>query len=300
MADPQPLIIEVALNGATTKNRNPRVPRSPTEVAEDGLRCLAAGAAIVHNHNDEAVVGGPTGVHSPLPYLEAWRAILAERPDALLYPTMASGGAHTTIEERYAHIPALAEAGVMRIGLVDPGCVNVGGCDHEGLPINADLTYVNTFRDARYMFETCERLQLGPSISNFEPGFVRVAMRYARAGRMPKGALVKFYFGGDSQNFGLPPTEKCLDAYLEMIEGSGLPWSVAVLGGDVVACGMAKRAIERGGHVRVGLEDYAGARIPGNEELVREVAALATSLGRPVATCDEAAAILGLPRPRPA
>ena len=161
MTEPPPVIIEVALNGATTKNRNPNVPRSPSEVAEDGLRCLEAGAAIVHNHNDEPVVGGRSGVHSPEPYLEAWRAILANRPDALLYPTMASGGAYTTIEERYAHIPALAEAGVLRIGLADPGCVNIGPCDAEGLPINADLTYVNTFRDARYMFETCERYQLG-------------------------------------------------------------------------------------------------------------------------------------------
>ena len=300
MADHNPLIIEAAINGATTKNRNPNVPRSPQEVAQGGLRCFEAGAAIVHNHNDEAVVGGRSGVHSPLPYLEAWRAILAQRPDALLYPTMASGGAYTTIEERYGHIPALAEAGVLRIGLVDPGCVNVGPCDSEGLPINADLTYVNTFRDARYMFQTCEQYRLGPSISNFEPGFVRVAMRYARAGRMPAGALVKFYFGGESQNFGLPPTEKCLEAYIEMVAESGLPWSVAVLGGDVVACGMARLAIERGGHVRVGLEDYAGPRTPGNAELVWEVAALATSMGRKVATCDEAAEILGLPRPAPA
>jgi 3-keto-5-aminohexanoate cleavage enzyme len=30
---------------------------------------------------------------------------------------------------------------------------------------------------------------------------------------------------------------------------------VAVLGGDVVACGLAEQAIRRGGHVRVGLED---------------------------------------------
>lgn len=296
MSEPTPLIVEAAINGATTRNRNPNVPRSPAEVAEDGLRCFEAGAAIVHNHNDEPVVGGSSGVHSPQPYIEAWRAILAERPDALLYPTMASGGAYTTIEERYAHIPALAEAGVLRIGLVDPGCVNVGPCDSEGLPINADLTYVNTFRDARYMFATCEQYQLGPSISNFEPGFVRVAMRYSRAGRMPKGALVKFYFGGESQNFGLPPTEKCLEAYIEMVAESGLPWSVAVLGGDVVACGMARLAIERGGHVRVGLEDYAGTRTPRNAELVRELVELAAGMGRPVASCDEAAAILGLPR----
>jgi uncharacterized protein (DUF849 family) len=292
-----PLIIEAAINGATPKSRNPNSPRTPAEIAETGLACLEAGAAIVHNHNDEGLLGGGDGSHSPLPYIEAWRAILRERPDALMYPTMGGGGPHTNIETRYAHIPALAEAGVMRVGLVDPGSVNIGPGDADGLPANVDSTYINTFRDARHMFAECERLRLGPSISCFEPGFVRVAVRYAKAGRMPAGALVKLYFGG-AAGFGHSPTAKALAAYQEMLEGTGLPWSVAVLGGDCVASGIARLAIEQGGHVRVGLEDYAGPGQPDNVTLVRQVVQLAEQCGRPVATCDEAAAILGLPRGR--
>jgi uncharacterized protein (DUF849 family) len=46
--------------------------------------------------------------------------------------------------------------------------------------------------------------------------------------------------------------------------------------------------------VRVGLEDHAGERTPGNVDLVREVAALAAEVGRPVATPAEAAALLGV------
>ena len=83
-----PVIIEAAINGGTPKARNRNVPRTPAEVAEDGLRCFAAGAAIVHNHNDEPVVGGARGIHRPEPYIEAWRAILRERPDELLYPLL--------------------------------------------------------------------------------------------------------------------------------------------------------------------------------------------------------------------
>lgn len=290
---PDALIIEAALNGGTPKSRNPNVPRTPAEVAADGLRCLDAGAAIVHNHNDEPVVGGTSGVHEAGPYLEAWRAILAERPDAILYPTMASGGPHTTIEERYGHIPELAEAGVLRVGLVDPGSVNVGGRDASGLP--AGGTYLNSLADARHMFATCTAHGLAPSVSIFEPGFLRTALAYHQAGKMPPGALIKLYFGGENSAFGLPPTLPGLEAYLDMLAGSGLPWSVAVLGGDVLGCGMAKLAIERGGHVRVGLEDYAGPRQPSNTELVEELAALAKELGRATATCAEAAAILGIP-----
>jgi uncharacterized protein (DUF849 family) len=48
----QPVIIEVAINGATTKEHNPNVPRTPDEIATDALACLEAGGAIIHNHID--------------------------------------------------------------------------------------------------------------------------------------------------------------------------------------------------------------------------------------------------------
>ncbi|MBK6318647.1 MAG: 3-keto-5-aminohexanoate cleavage protein [Dehalococcoidia bacterium] len=286
------VIIEAAINGGTPKARNPNVPRTPAEVAEDGLRCFAAGAAIVHNHNDEPVVGGASGVHRPEPYIEAWRAILREKPDALLYPTMASGGPHTTIEERYAHIPALARAAVCRIGLVDPGSVNVGPMDAAGLPAGAG-TYLNTFSDANHMFETCAELGLAPSVSIFEPGFLRVALAYERAGRMPEGALIKLYFG--AYNWGLPPTRPSLDAYVAMLEGTHLPWSVAVLGGDLLATPLAEYALELGGHLRVGLEDYGGPMQPSNVELIERAVALCQRKGRTVATAAEAAVLLAMP-----
>jgi uncharacterized protein (DUF849 family) len=46
----------------------------------------------------------------------------------------------------------------------------------------------------------------------------------------------------------------------------------------------------------VGLEDYAGTGQPTNEELVRDAVRLARAAGRPVATPEEAASILGLPQ----
>ena len=80
-----------------------------------------------------------------------------------------------------------------------------------------------------------------------------------------------------------------------MLDGTGLPWSVAILGGDVVGSGFARLALEKGGHVRVGLEDYAGPRQPTNVELLEELTALCDEVGRPVATAGEARALLGLP-----
>lgn len=290
-----PVIIEAAINGATPRAANPHVPRTPAEIAEDALRCLEAGAAVVHNHNDDPVIGG-SGRHATEPYAEAWRAILARRPDALLYPTMAGGGAHTHVEERYRHVVELAEAGLLGLGLVDPGSTNLGGADEEGLPRPVDAVYQNTYRDARHMIETCARLRVGVSVSTFEPGFLRVILAYHRAGRLPRGTFVKLYFGARPLSFGLPPTVPSLEAYLAMLEGTGLPWLVSALGGDVVGCGLARAALERGGHVQVGLEPFAGPRTPTNVELVEEAKALVAAVGRPLATCADAARILDLPR----
>jgi len=185
----------------------------------------------------------------------------------------------------------------------DTGSVNLGGLDEEGLPGGVDFVYVNSFADIRPKARVCERYGLAPSIAVFEPGFLRTAIAYERAGRMPPGAFVKLYFGAErgylgegkgGAAFGLPPTRRALDAYLEILEGSALPWAVAVLGGDVVESGIARLALERGGHVRGGLEDYAGPRRPANAELGREVVALAKTIGRPVADPRAAAKILGI------
>ncbi len=289
---PEPVIIEAAINGGTPKARNPNSPRTPAEIAADGLRCFAAGAAIVHNHNDEPVVGGSSWVHAPEPYIEAWRAILAEKPDALLYPTMASGGPATNIVERYGHMVALAKAGVARIGLVDPGSVNVGASDEHGIPSHGG-TYINTFEDTRHMISTCLELGLAPSLSIFEPGFLRVALAYHKNKVMPQGALIKLYFG--AANWGLPPTPASLDAYLAMLDGTGLPWSVAVLGGDLLSMPLAAYALERGGHLRVGLEDYAGPGAPSNVELIERAVELCERHGRSIASASRAADILGIP-----
>jgi uncharacterized protein (DUF849 family) len=294
-----PVIIEAAINGATPRERNPHVPRTPGEIAADALCCLAAGAAIVHNHVDDFAL---TGTAAAERYLEGWRPVMRERPDAILYPTVAVGG---SVAERFAHVPTLAESGFTRMGVLDPGSVNLGAADDDGLPGPPEFVYVNSYSDIAYVVALLARHRLGPSISIFEPGFLRTALGYHRAGRLPPGAFIKLYFGGElgylggspsGVTFGLPPIPAALEAYLEMLRGCDLPWAVAVVGGDVVGSGLARLALERGGHVRVGLEDYAGPRTPSNVELVEEIVRLAREVGRPIASTSEAARSLGLPR----
>jgi uncharacterized protein (DUF849 family) len=111
--------------------------------------------------------------------------------------------------------------------------------------------------------------------------------------------MIKLYFSTENgylgAPFGLPPTERALEAYLELLDGCDIPWAVSVVGGDLCSHPMAKLALERGGHLHLGLEFYRGDRTPTNVELVTEAATLCNELGHAVATPDEAAQILRLP-----
>jgi 3-keto-5-aminohexanoate cleavage enzyme len=281
-----PVIVEAAINGNTTKSVNPAVPRSPVEIAECALECLDRGAAIVHNHNDEPNVGGPAR-HDPAPYLEAWSEVLAHHPKALLHPTVRGRSDDAPIEDRYSHLTALHDAGMLPMASADPGIVSIG-----------PFVYGNTSSDTSYMFEWCRTRDLPVHVSVFEPGFLRVVLAHQQAGTLPRRVKVQLYFG-DAVPFGLPPTRPSLDAYLSMLEGTDLAWMAGVMGGDVVASGMAAWAIEAGGHVRVGLEDFHGHSNPSNEDLVERAAKLVRELGCEVATSEQALELLSAGRATP-
>jgi uncharacterized protein (DUF849 family) len=295
-----PVLVEAAVNGGTTRDRNPHVPISPEEIAADARGCFDAGATIVHAHNHDIRLTGAAAADA---YLEAWAPLLAERPDVLWYPTLcAAPGAAAKLE----HVELIAAQVPLRLAVVDPGSTNLGSPDADGLPEGS--VYANSYADIRTAFATCAAHRWGPQLAIYEPGFLQTVLAYQRAGQLPAGAMVKLYFGGEwgmwargrGVTFGLPPTTNALLAYLDMLGGTALPWSVSVWGGDLFATPVARLALERGGHLHVGLEEhYDPAHSPTNVELVEQAVALAADVGRPIATTEQAVSLLGLPTPAP-
>jgi 3-keto-5-aminohexanoate cleavage enzyme len=188
----RPVVIEAAINGA-----NPEAPRTPDEITRCALACFEAGAAVVHNHVDRFGSADAAAAR----YREGWDPVLAVRPDALLYPTINGIG---PVEERYSHITPLAEHGGLRIGVIDPGSVNLG----------ASFAYVNSGADIEHQWKLCDAHGLVPGMSIFEPGFLRAALSYWHAGRLPPGTMLRFYFGGREAEahggftFGLAPSTR--------------------------------------------------------------------------------------------
>ena len=110
---------------------------------------------------------------------------------------------------------------------------------------------------------------------------------------------MKFYFagggylGGGDPLWGSPPIIEALDLFLAMLGDTPVEWAVAVLGGSLLDTPIARAALERGGHLRVGIEDWDDG--PPNVEQVAAAVALCAEVGRPIATIAETEELLRLP-----
>ena len=298
MSIKRPVIIEAALNGGTTPERNIHVPISTSDLITDAMACIKAGAAVIHTHATD--VRASPHLATSL-YCEHFLPVLMRYPDALLYPTVVFDA---EIEDRVGHLPLLKEKGGLRIGLFEPGSGSFIAGDDQGMPLPVNHVYTNSPADIAYMAEICIKHGLGASMVIFEPGFLRHALAYYRAGRLPQGTFARLTFCGESSYrggnaidylSGMPATTWALDTYLNMLGDADIPWMLSVMSGDLFQGELATYALERGGHLRVGLEDYAGAGQPTNCELVKKAAALIEACGCRVATVKETSDILNLP-----
>lgn len=286
------VILEVALNGSTSPETNPTVPRAPQAIADQALACIAAGAGIVHSHPEASMTSFTQDMAA---YRAAWRPILARHPDALLYPTARLGPPDTPHEQLWEHNIELRREGLAAMSLVDPGSVNLGmRPDGRLVEPLAGRVYVNSHAATEYRLRRSAEEGLAPSISIFDPSFLRAVIGFHSRGLIPPGTMLKLYFGGD-ETFGLRPTPTALAAYMELMDGLRLPWLAAVLGGDILEGDFAEAIMAAGGHLRVGLEDFTRPSTRSNLEFVEEAAARIRASGRRTASFAETRGLLGIP-----
>ena len=175
-----PVIIECAINGVTSKATNPHVPVEPSEIAADALGCIEAGAAIIHNHIDRYGVSVEQAAER---YLEAWRPVLAARPDALLYPTV-----HFDQGSRFpTNISSRSPRPVCASGSPTPVRSTSAAPTPTAYLRDRSSTAIRSNRSGR-AFDICREAKLGPSLAIYEPGFLRATLAWWRAGRLPTGS----------------------------------------------------------------------------------------------------------------
>src|ERR1700719_7786 len=122
-----PVIITLAINGETSKKRNPHVPHKPEEIAADAVACFGAGVAVLHNHMGDINLTGPAAAER---YALAWAPIREAVPDAILCPTTQQA---PDLDERLNFLGPAKKAGARLASIARGGetCVTSG---EDGLP----------------------------------------------------------------------------------------------------------------------------------------------------------------------
>ena len=283
------IMIEAAINGNADKARNPHIAYSPEDIANDAIATCRAGAAAVHFHVREPDTG--EWVQDVGYYSEVFRRT-REQCNPILWPTFPFGDDPV---ERFAHFLELAKDPATKpdLGWADPGSVNLVSYDARTKTLSGgNFIYQNSHDANRYFLEQSRACGVRPTLQIFDPSFLRAVLVFLDQGLLTEPLLLKFYFGGPELPFGLPPSLKSLEAYLDMLQGVRCNWFAATLGGDNLP--FIPQIISLGGHVRLGLEDhhYGLEGQPTNPQLVERAVATITAMGHEVATPDEARAII--------
>lgn len=284
------LIIEVRANEYAMRDRNCDVPWTAEELGRDAEEARDAGASIIHFHARNAD-GSPT--HATSDYAAAIKAI-REASDLLVHPTLGQITVSDT-SERVRHIRELAADPLLTPDIcpIDTGSTNIDIYDQDGRAFRSgDKTYVNTTETLLGFADTFRESGVRPCLVAWGIPFLRTVDAMLEMGRLDDPAYILLYHSEGGLLGAHPATAAGLRAYLDCLPRRNLHWTVGCKGGNLFA--LAATAIQTGGHVAIGIGDYAYPEMgcPTNAELVREVVRLAKILGREIATPEETRKIL--------
>lgn len=284
--------LEVALNGPWTRRHQPRIPIAEAEIIDEAVACVQEGASIVHVHAYDPQTGRQKD--DPDIYARIIEGVRS-RVDAIVYPTVpfaaASNGPGASLaDDRFNVIEVLGRRGLLEWSVVDLGSLNFVS-EVELMSGENGFVHTNAVPEIRRNLQLAATHGFHPSYTVYEPGFLRMGALMHRAIQTLPRPVYRLMFS-DIYTFGFRPNQQCADVYLALLEqcDPGMPWMVAGLGVDIAP--LLPYALERGGHIRVGLEDLPPGATVSNVDCVRSAARLASGAGYALAGADEIRAAL--------
>ena len=273
------VIITAALTGAVTpKEKNPYIPLTPEEIAEDAYRVWKAGAAVVHLHmrNDEGI-----GCMDAEKFRKTIELIRAKKDcDVIINCTSSGDNTGTATDQtRMEHMKTLDG---IEMGSYDAGSFN-------WMPSGV---FINSPQFLEELGDVYMRRGIKPEIEIFDAGMLGVTDYFVKQGHLPTPCHFQFCLGVPG---GMPATVENLQYLVSKIP-AGSTWSAFGVGKGHLPILFAALAL--GGNVRVGLEDnvwYSKGVHASNVSLVERAVAAVKVFGKEPATPAEAREILGIP-----
>jgi 3-keto-5-aminohexanoate cleavage enzyme len=270
-----PVVIVVAPTGAeVTREHNPAVPYTPAEIAADVAACREAGAAVAHLHvrEDDGTPSARAGLFR--------QAVDGVRAACDIITMVSTGGAMgMTIDERSTGLEARPD-----MSGIETGSLNFGRDLFPTLP-----------HETEGIAARAAELGIPLEVEAFEIGHIDAAVAFARHGVLSAPLRVNIVVGCPGA---LAATSHNLIAAVAALPEDAT-WCVTAIGRHqtrMLTLGLLLGAT----CVRVGFEDNVylrrGQLAASNAELVEQVAAVARSLGREVATVEQARELLSLPQ----
>lgn len=290
MADAAPVIVTCAVTGGGDAGlAHPRLPVTPTEIAEAAVEALDAGAAVVHVHVRDPETRRAS--HRFELYAELMDRLRGCGREAIINVTASMAGQvffttegpmalapETTLSrpaERARHVLELKPD----IATLDCGSMTMG-----------DSVFVARRADLAEMARLYQAAGIKPELECFELGHLETARHLIDSGLIDAPPLVQICLG---TGYGASATPAAFEAMRASLP-QGAAW--AAFGCQDEALPIAARAVLAGGHVRVGLEDtlrFEG-EFTSNGRLVERACRLVEDFGRPVASVKQARRLLGL------
>ena len=270
------IIITVAVTGSfPTKEMNPAVPYSPEEIIDAAVACHKAGAASTHIHVRDPHTGKPEF------NIELFKQVLdGIRQQCNMIVNLTTSGyflkGPDTISKRLQTIHLKPE-----ICSFDIGSMNF-----------KDRVLINSPEWGETAAKCMQENGVKPEIEVFDVGHIYQALDLIQRGLIDEPPYFQLCMGAQG---GIEASAENLLFMKNKLPSDAL-WSVLGIGRAQLP--MIAMAILLGGNVRVGFEDNIylkkGVLAKSNSQMVEMAADLADSLGREIATSDEAREILGI------
>ncbi|TVQ53580.1 MAG: 3-keto-5-aminohexanoate cleavage protein [Rhodobacteraceae bacterium] len=272
----KPCIICVAITGSVPrKAHNPAVPVTVAEQIESAHQAFEAGASIVHAHvRDEQ----ENPVSDPERFARLLEGLRRHVPRMIVQ--FSTGGRSGAGRDRGAMLSLKPDMASLAVG-------------SNNFPTRV---YENSPELVDWLAGEMRAHGVMPEIEAFDLSHIFQAAAMKRDGRIVAPLYVQFVMGVKNA---MPVDRPSFDFFRATLErlAPEAEWCAAGVGRDQIT--VNEWCVAEGGHARTGLEDNLrldrDTLAPSNAALVRRVVDLCARHDRPVATPEQARAILGLP-----